>query len=118
MGAFGPSGFMYIVGLRGIGRGMEYRHDGGFFLLMGLIIGLESAFERATGLPVFRSDTDHGVDDIVGHASTWRTGRMLTRNKVKHSICRAGVGSLRSSFSRITCDQEVVHRCITSLFGK
>ena len=49
MGAFGLSGFMHVVGLWGIGREMEVRHDMGFFLLMGVGAILESAFQRATG---------------------------------------------------------------------
>jgi hypothetical protein len=52
MGAFAMSGLMHIVGLWGAGRGAVLRHDGGFFLLMGLGVILECGFERVAGLPV------------------------------------------------------------------
>jgi hypothetical protein len=53
MGAFSVSGLIHIVGPAwAAGRVTEFLYDGGFFLLMGLGVILESGFERATGLPV------------------------------------------------------------------
>ena len=53
MGAFAMSGFIHVVGPAcATGRVTEFLRNGGFYLLMGLGVILESAFERATGLGV------------------------------------------------------------------
>ena len=54
MGAFTMSGLIHIVGpwAAGCKTDSEFRQDGVFFLLMGIGVVLESAFERVAGLPV------------------------------------------------------------------
>jgi hypothetical protein len=52
MGAFAVSGLMHIVCLWAAGCVTELSYHGGFYLLMGVGLILESAFERATGSPV------------------------------------------------------------------
>ena len=49
MGAFAVSGLMHMVGQWAVGGLMEVRNEGGFYLLMGVGMILESEFERASG---------------------------------------------------------------------
>jgi len=52
MGAFTMSALIHHLGLWGVGYGTEFSTAGGFFLLMGVGVIIEGAFERATGSPV------------------------------------------------------------------
>jgi flagellar biosynthesis protein FliQ len=52
MGAFTLSGLLHIVLQWAIGRGTEVLHDGGYFIIMGIGMVIESQFERVTGKPV------------------------------------------------------------------
>ena len=49
LGAFGVSAVIHDLGLWGLGRGTEFRTVGGFFILMGVGVILERAFEGMTG---------------------------------------------------------------------
>jgi hypothetical protein len=49
LGAFGVSAVIHDLGMWGLGRGTEFRTVGGFFVLMGVGVILEHAFEGMTG---------------------------------------------------------------------
>jgi len=49
LGAFGASAVMHDLGMWGLGRGTEFRTVGCFFVLMGVGVALERAFEGTTG---------------------------------------------------------------------
>jgi len=48
LGAFGVSAVIHDLGMWGLGRGTEFRTVGGFFVLMGVGVILEHAFEVMT----------------------------------------------------------------------
>jgi hypothetical protein len=52
MGAFAMSAVLHDLSMWGVGRGMEFRTIGGFFLLMGVGAALEHAFKVVTGRSV------------------------------------------------------------------
>ena len=49
VGAFAVSGVLHDVGMWGLGRGMEFRTVGGFFVLMGVGASAEVGFGKVTG---------------------------------------------------------------------
>ena len=49
LGAFGTSAVIHDLGMWGLGRGTEFRTVGCFFVLMGVGVALERAFEGMTG---------------------------------------------------------------------
>jgi hypothetical protein len=49
LGAFGLSAVIHDLGMWGLGRGTEFRTVGSFFVLMGVGVALEQAFEGMTG---------------------------------------------------------------------
>ncbi|KAI0295338.1 hypothetical protein B0F90DRAFT_1939935 [Multifurca ochricompacta] len=52
MGGFTVSALLHHIGVWGLGRGSEFSTTGGFFLLMGVGIVMESVFSKVTGLRV------------------------------------------------------------------
>ncbi|KAI0285748.1 hypothetical protein BC826DRAFT_918498 [Russula brevipes] len=52
MGAYVVSAIMHVWGLWGLGRGTEFTHTGGFFIMVGLASILERLWKLRTGKPV------------------------------------------------------------------